>query len=136
VAQVPHFGAGSVHAGGRGELPWAIEFQGRVVGGLGVQFAHDHRVGELGYGLAPRLWGQGLAVEAAAAVITASFRTYPELVRIRARTDARNARSLRVMAKLGMQREALLRSERFSRGELVDEVVCGLLRHEWREVGV
>jgi ribosomal-protein-alanine N-acetyltransferase len=111
---------------------WAIEVDDHVVGGLNVHFTHEHRIGELGYALAPRLWGQGVIVEAARAVITASFVAYEHLARMRARTDARNTRSLRVMEKLGMNREALLRSDRFFRGELVDEVVCGMLRHEWR----
>jgi RimJ/RimL family protein N-acetyltransferase len=110
---------------------WAIEHQGRAVGGVNVLFAYEHRVGELGYGLAPRLWGQGLVVEAARAVLDAAFGAYPQLARVRARTDGRNAQSLRVLEKLGMKREALLRSDRLFRGELVDEVVCGVLRSEW-----
>lgn len=111
---------------------WAIELEDHVVGGVDVHFEHDHRIGELGYGLSPRLWGHGLIVEAARAIVGASFVQYAQLVRIRARADSRNARSLRVMEKLDMQREALLRSDRFFRGELVDEVIYGVLRHEWR----
>ena len=52
---------------------------------------------------------------------------------MRARADARNARSIRVMEKLGMKREGLLRNDRLCRGELIDEVVYGLLRSEWGE---
>jgi hypothetical protein len=52
-------------------------------------------------------------------------------VRVRATCDARNTQSIRVMEKLGMTREALLRSDRFFRGELTDEAICGLLRSEW-----
>ncbi len=108
---------------------WAIEFEGRAAGGVNVRFLHDHRVGELGYSLASRLWGRGLVVEAARAVISASFSAYPQLDRFRATTDARNTQSVRVMEKLGMKREGLLRRDRLFRGELVDEVVCGLLRN-------
>jgi RimJ/RimL family protein N-acetyltransferase len=110
---------------------WAIELEGRVVGGINVRFSIEHRIGEIGYGITPRLWGKGLVVEVARMVIGASFGAYRQLVRIRARTDARNTRSLRVMEKLGMKREALLRSDRFFRGELADEVICGVLRSEW-----
>ena len=49
-------------------------------------------------------------------------------------TDARNTQWLRVMEKLGMKREGLLRRDRLFRGELVDEVVCGMLRSEWQTV--
>jgi [ribosomal protein S5]-alanine N-acetyltransferase len=111
---------------------WAIEFQGRAVGGVNIRFSCAHQIGELGYGLARRLWGQGLASEAARAVVKAAFDTYPQLIRMRAKADARNARSLRVLEKLGMRQEGLLRRDRLFRGELVDEAIYGLLREEWR----
>jgi ribosomal-protein-alanine N-acetyltransferase len=110
---------------------WAIEFQDHAVGGVNLQLSHEQQVGEVGYGLAPRLWGHGLAVEAVRAVIDASFRAYPQLIRVRAKTDARNIQSIRVMEKAGMKREGVLRRDRYFRGELVDEVICGLLRCEW-----
>jgi len=111
---------------------WVIEVQGRAAGGINLRFVHEHKVGELGYGLARRLWGRGLVVEVARGVIQGAFDAYPQLARVRARTDGRNAGSLRVMEKLGMQREAVLRQDRFFRGELVDEIICGLLRDEWQ----
>ncbi len=115
---------------------WAIEM-GRVpCGGLNIRFFADHRVSEIGYGVAPRLWGHGIATAASRMVIAAAFGTYPWLERVRARADARNAGSIRVMEKLGMKREGLLRSDRICRGELIDEVVYGLLRSEWREIPV
>jgi ribosomal-protein-alanine N-acetyltransferase len=115
----------------RGETPsWAIELQGRVAGGISLQFCCEHRVAELGYAIARSMWGQGLAVEAATAVLAAAFKTDPQLNRIRARTDARNIRAIRVMEKLGMTREAVLREDRSFRGQLVDEVVYGVLRRE------
>lgn len=110
---------------------WAIEYDGRVVGGINLRFFHDHHIGELGYSLSPRLWGQGLVTEAARAVLELAFDTYPTLHRIRASADPRNTGSLRVMEKLGMRREALLRQNRLHRGEWVDEAWCGLLRSEW-----
>ena len=123
--------AGAVQLDRNVHASWGIEHEGHVVGGIDVSFLHGHRIGELGYGLAPRLWGQGLVVEAARAVVATAFTAYPHLVRIRATTDARNTQSLRVMDKLGMKREGLLRSNRWFRGELVDEIVSGVLRSEW-----
>jgi RimJ/RimL family protein N-acetyltransferase len=110
---------------------WAIESGERVVGGVSVRLFHEQRIAELGYGVARWLWGQGIAIEAARAVVAACFDTYPELIRIRAKADSRNARSLRVLEKLGMRREGLLRRDRWFRGELVDEAIYGLLRAEW-----
>ena len=48
-----------------------------------------------------------------------------------ARTDARHKRSLRVMEKVGMTREGLLRGQGKGRGERIDQVVYGILREEW-----
>jgi len=110
---------------------WAIEFQGHAVGGFNVRFSHGHRIAEMGYGLSRRLWGQGFVAEAARAVIAVAFEHYEQLVRFRATCDARNSQSIRVMTKLGMKQEALLRCDRLCRGELVDEAIFGLLRSEW-----
>jgi RimJ/RimL family protein N-acetyltransferase len=54
------------------------------------------------------------------------------LAKVCASADARNIGSWRVMEKLGMRREGLLRSQRIDRyGERVDEVRYGILRGEW-----
>jgi ribosomal-protein-alanine N-acetyltransferase len=113
---------------------WAIEFEGHVVGGVNLRLSFEHRLGELGYALAEALWGRGLTTEAVRVVVASAFETYPDLNRIRASADARNVGSLRVMEKLGMTREGHLRQNRLFRGELTDEVWCGLLRDEWSGV--
>ena len=78
-------------------------------------------------------WGQGLATEAARAVIDAAFQSLPELNRVEAAADLRNRASLRVLEKVGMQREVVLRQHRIHRGEVVDWTVWGLLRDEWEQ---
>ena len=108
---------------------WAIELDGRVVGGAGLHDP-DNRQAGLGYSIARDRWGQGLATEAARAVVVAAFRTL-DLDRVFATADARNLASQRVMEKLGMRREALLRQHRRHRGEFIDEVHRGILREEW-----
>jgi RimJ/RimL family protein N-acetyltransferase len=110
---------------------WAIEVDGAPGGGLNIRFFAEHRVSEIGYALARGLWGQGIATASSRLVIAAAFEAYPQLQRVRARADARNAASIRVMKKLGMKREGLLRSDRLCRGELTDDVLYGLLRWEW-----
>jgi RimJ/RimL family protein N-acetyltransferase len=111
---------------------WALDIGGVACGGINIRFFAEHRVAEIGYGVARRLWGQGLATAAARLVIAAAFGCYAGLSRVRAKADARNVASVRVMEKLGMRREGLMRSDRLCRGELTDEVVYGLLRSEWR----
>jgi [ribosomal protein S5]-alanine N-acetyltransferase len=61
----------------------------------------DHRPGvELLYSLAPAHWSQGLATEAATAVLTHAFATLG-LDEIVATTDDANTPSLRLLARLG-----------------------------------
>jgi RimJ/RimL family protein N-acetyltransferase len=77
--------------------------------------ATDHVVGsvslwpsppqaELGFAFARAVWGRGLASEAARAVLDWAFRRLP-LERIWAACDVENARSRRVLEKLGMAQE-------------------------------
>ncbi len=85
---------------------------------------------EIGYGIGSQWWGRGYTAEAASAVIAWGFDAFG-LAKIEARTDSRNAGSWRVMEKLGMTREGLLRGHRFFYGERADELRYGLLREEF-----
>ena len=71
-----------------------------------------------------------MAPEAARAVVQWGFEERG-LAKVFARADARNTNSLRVMEKLGMIREGLLRSHLERRGERIDEVYYAVLRTEW-----
>ena len=112
-------------------LFWAIEYASSVIGGINIRFFFNNRVGEIGYSVARWLWGKGLTTEAARAVINAAFSSIEGLNRIRAMADERNIGSLRVMAKLGMLHEGVLRQNRYTKEEFVNEVYCGILRSEW-----
>lgn len=130
-ADAEEFVAGQVSGDRKTDAVWAIEHAGSVIGGVGIRFDFENRVGEMGYSLARRFWGRGLTTEAVGAVIDAAFSAYPELNRIQASADQRNVGSLRVMEKLGMVREGVLRQDKFPRGEFSNTVWCGLLRSEW-----
>ena len=57
----------------RTEHTWALEHEGRVVGGLGLRPVHRHARAELGYSLARWLWSRGLMTEAVSAVVDEAF---------------------------------------------------------------
>ena len=111
---------------------WAIVLSKRVVGEIVLMIDVRHEMAELGYELSREHWGKGLMVEAAEAVIDWGFETR-RLEKIFAQADARNSRSLRVMEKLRMTREGVLRSHGKGRDERVDEVYYGILREEWEQ---
>jgi len=91
----------------RGFGLWSVHDRatGSFVGECGLR---EFRPGtddiELSYGLLPSVWGNGLASEAAAAVVDVGFRSLG-LVRILGIASASNAVSLRVLLKLGFQTE-------------------------------
>lgn len=76
-------------------------------------------------------WNQGLGTEAVRAVIDVAFSVHEDLNRVWARTDPENGASQRVLEKLGMVKEGVLRQSRVY-GELAfDEAYFSVLRSEW-----
>ncbi len=112
------------------EPTWAIEIDGRMVGWVGLNIEPEHAQAELGYAMRPDLRGQGLATEAVRAVVDRVFLDSP-LGKVWARVDTPNAASIRVLEKLGLQREAVMRRCLERHGELIDLAVYVLLRTEW-----
>ena len=125
------FVAGQLSRDRKTDPSWAIEHAGSVIGGINIKFDFDNRVGRIGYSIARGFWGKGLTTEAARAVIDEAFSAYPDLNRVHSWADERNAGSLRVMEKLGMRREGVLRQSIYERGEFINAVWCGILRDEW-----
>lgn len=63
---------------------------------------------DFGYFLGRNYWGRGLATDAASAVV-AWLDTQPEIVRVWASVDVENIRSRRLLERLGLQLEGVLR---------------------------
>lgn len=114
---------------------WAIVLDGRVIGGVNLRLDLANRLGEIGYSVARSHWNHGYCTEAVRAVIAEAFASHPDLNRIRAFADVRNTASQRVMVKVGMQKEGMLRQNRIERGEPIDEAWFGILRSEWPGLG-
>jgi ribosomal-protein-alanine N-acetyltransferase len=102
----------------RETIRWAIELgeQGEMIGTAGLlRFDWEHRHAELGYEIARRWWGRGLAPEAAAAVVGYGF-SVTGLHRIEAGVLPGNAASVRVLEKLGFVEEGTRRDYLFMKG--------------------
>jgi RimJ/RimL family protein N-acetyltransferase len=89
-------------------LPWILTERDddRPIGMIELR-PSGHRA-ELGYVLARDWWGRGLMSEAASAVVEWGL-ALPPVFRVWAVTDVDNHASARVLEKIGMQREGLLR---------------------------
>jgi ribosomal-protein-alanine N-acetyltransferase len=86
---------------------------------------------EVGYCLHSAHWGRGYMGEALAALIDHSFLAL-NLRRLEADVDPDNASSLRILDRMGFQREGLLRERWNVGGAIQDSVFLGLLAREWR----
>lgn len=92
---------------GHGRWACLSRATGELLGWCGLR-THDSGEVDLGYRLFARCWGRGYATEAAAACLDVGFDELrlPEIV---ARAADANVASLRVIAKLGMQRREAVR---------------------------
>lgn len=109
-----------------------VELEGRVIGDVMLRrkAPAPHSMVEIGWVFHPEVAGRGYATEAASALLDAAFSCFPTH-RVFAQLDARNDASARLCERLGLQREAHLRQDYFSRGEWSDTLVYGMLRAEW-----
>ncbi|TDS86323.1 GNAT family N-acetyltransferase [Nesterenkonia aurantiaca] len=107
----------------RESFTWAVTAGGEVLGACSVTITSaEHHRGELGYVLARRFWGQGYATEAADAVLGFAHEELG-LQRVEATCRPGNIASQRVLRRIGMQQEALLRSHMLIRGRREDSLL-------------
>ena len=85
-----------------------------------------HGQGEIGFGVSPALWKRGFATEITRTMVEAGFKTF-RLHRISAQCAPENKASIRVMQKLGMAREGLLREHYRSGDRYWSSVIYAVL---------
>ena len=100
-----------------------------LVGTMSLQLALAHRRAELGYWIGVPFWNRGYATEAAGAVITYGFDELG-LNRIEARHFTFNPASGRVLEKVGMAHEGILRQRVLKGDKLEDLALYAILRSD------
>lgn len=101
---------------------WGIELKenGLLIGTVSLSSPHPkHKSAEIAYALSANFWGKGLITEAAMAAIKFGFEE-KKLVRIQAKCLLNNRRSERVLEKVGMTFEGVLRKEMYIKGKHQD----------------
>jgi ribosomal-protein-alanine N-acetyltransferase len=105
---------------------------------IGTSFLHSyhaqHQRAEIAFNLAKALWGQGYATEAARAVIRVGFLHYG-LNRIEGTCMLGNVASARVMEKVGMRFEGMLRQYVWAKEAFHDMKLYAILRADIQELG-
>lgn len=111
--------------------PWmrAICLKNRAIGYiLLTEFeGNDACRCEVGYVLASKYWGKGIATRALKMVASTVFRERTHLERLDAWADIENLGSHRVLVKAGFQKEGVLRKYMLIKGKPRDMVVFSLL---------
>ena len=109
-----------------------IWYRGELVGAVGYHYWNwVNRETEIGYWLARPFEGKGIMTRACRALVDHAFRDL-DLNRVEIRVAAGNTRSRAVAERLGFLQEGVLRDAEYSSAGLVDQVVYGMLRGEWK----
>jgi ribosomal-protein-alanine N-acetyltransferase len=114
-------------------IVWAITLKPNptLIGTCGYEtFSRYDKRGEIGYDLARKYWGQGIAKEALRAIIEYSFADL-DLNRIQAYVLAENTRSIRRLESLRFAAEGVLRDYRWFNGKFSNWALLSLLKKDW-----
>jgi RimJ/RimL family protein N-acetyltransferase len=125
-----------IEAPSQGRWMWVVESRGEVVGSTSFLDVSpvDARL-EIGFtAYTPQAWGTGINAQCKLLLMSWAF---DEAIfrRVQMKTDVRNARSQIAIARLGAQREGVLRSyQRRQDGSIRDTVMFSVLVEEWPAV--
>lgn len=118
----------------RGEFfDWGVELKSerKLIGTCGfTELLPEHERAEIGYVLNPRYWGQGIATEAAMAVLSFGFNVLG-IERAEAHYMEGNERSLAVMKKCGMSFEGMFRHYMLVKGSYRNIGISAITRDEF-----
>jgi [ribosomal protein S5]-alanine N-acetyltransferase len=109
-------------------LNFAIDVEGEAVGVIGFSEVLPHRA-EIGYWLAERVRGRGIARKALEALTEYGFHTLG-FVRIYAMVFAGNTRSIRVLESAGYEKEGYLRKQVLKEGRHIDVELFAKIRDD------
>lgn len=118
-----HWAAGTLAA-----FAVTLRSDGTMAGAAGLSHIdREHEQAELGYWIGVPWWGKGFASEAASRLLAFGFDTLG-LNRIYAHHMLRNPASARILEKIGMRREGVLRQRVRKWGAFEDVALLAMLR--------
>lgn len=103
---------------------FAIELKenGKMIGTCDLRVNEEEKSAELAYAINKKYWGNGYAPEAAKRLLELAFNDL-KIERLWAKFSSQNPASGRVMEKIGMEKEGILRHTKNLCGDFVDQVV-------------
>lgn len=106
--------------------------KGAWIGSLELRWLYEG-IGEIGFFIHPSHWGNGYATEAAKAAVNWAFGS-GLAHRIQGSCWAKNAPSIRVLAKLGLRKEGRLRGYAKVGSTYQDDFLFGITILDWRRL--
>ena len=120
----------------RGGIRWVVVLKdgtpsGTVIGSAGLGgWDREANCAQIGYDIAQQYWRQGYGTEVARALIEFGWNRM-HLNRIEADIEDGNHPSEHILAKLGFEREGVLRQRICRAGKYTDKILYGLLRQDY-----
>ncbi|MCC6906400.1 MAG: GNAT family N-acetyltransferase [Phycisphaerales bacterium] len=124
--------AGNVVGGSTFNFAIVVRDSAALIGAIDLRLEPDNQLADIGYAIHPDCWNRGYVTEAASAIVEYGFETLG-LNRIHAHHLASNPASGRVMEKIGMRREGVMRQRICKWGELIDVVHYAILRCDYEQ---
>ncbi|KAI1452052.1 acyl-CoA N-acyltransferase [Annulohypoxylon moriforme] len=105
---------------------------GSFAGAIGLMPRDDaeYRSWEIGYWVAMKYWGKGIATSALRGFSVWAFENFPDLLRLEARVFEGNDGSMKVLERVGYIKEGVRRKAICKKGKIMDQHVYGLLKEE------
>lgn len=102
----------------------------QFMGGISLRLQPEHEIADMGYWLGSAFWGKGYATLAAREMVKLAFVEFG-IQKLYAQHMSHNPASGRIMQKIGMTQEGILRSHWLKEEKRYDLVMYGLLRSEF-----
>ncbi|MCK1993802.1 GNAT family N-acetyltransferase [Peribacillus muralis] len=101
---------------------------GKLFGAIALSYNQNFNNGEIAYWLGEEFWGKGYATEAGLAILEFAF-TDKQYHKVFARHFSSNPASGRVLEKIGMRKEGVLREHIMKEKQYEDLVYYGIFKH-------
>lgn len=104
-----------------------------IVGDIGIHFlSGENKQVEIGCTLSKKIHGKGYATEALKKIFDILFRDFDKH-RIIASIDPKNKKSIQLMERIGMRKEAHFVESLLINGVWADDIIYAILQKEWGE---
>jgi len=116
-----------------GKYAIVLKESNKMIGTIEFRIHEWNKSGELGFTLNRRYWGNGYMTEAGKLILKLAFDDLG-LERVYAAHEVKNSASGKVLSRLGMEFEGILRKSEMIKGALVDSAYYSILKNEYFNV--